>query len=44
MQITRVFDPEKPAVNLLPVDKKEEKRCEGIDVSVLAGAAFPPST
>lgn len=37
-------DPEKPAVNLLPVDKKEEKHCEGIDVSVLAGAAFPPST
>lgn len=43
MQITRIFDPQKPAVNLLPVNRRKEKRWEGIDVCVLAGATFPLS-
>ena len=43
MQITRIFDPEKPAVNLLPVNRRKEKCWEGIDACVLAGAAFPLS-
>lgn len=43
MQITRIFDPEKAALNLLPVNRKKEKCWEGIDECVLAGAAFPLS-
>lgn len=43
MQITRIFDPEKPAVNLLPVNGGKEKCWDGIDACMLAGAAFPLS-
>lgn len=43
MQITRIFDPEKPAVNWLPVNRKKEICWEGIGARVLAGAAFPLS-
>lgn len=43
MQITRIFDPQKLAVNLLPVNRRKEKCWQGVDVCVLAGATFPLS-
>lgn len=43
MQITKIFDLGKPAVNLLPVNRRKEKCWEGMDACVLAGAAFPLS-